>query len=381
MRIRYSTSKNGKPVKKAVIYTQNEHRININDVDIDAIHIIRKLKDANYDAYIVGGAVRDLMLGKTPKDFDLVTDATPQRIRKLFRGNSRQIGRRFKLVHVFYGEKIFEVSTFRSLADGTAGNTFGTIEEDVRRRDFSLNAFFYDPIEQIVIDYVNGMKDLKDRRIRPIISLPVIFEDDPVRMIRAVKYAALTGFKLPHKLKRQIKKDASLLEGISDSRLTEEMFKIINSPQSSHLVECLENLGLYIYLQPNASKMMKANAGFKKKYIEGFVLTPEIIQETKSLPGSPVISLIKDFLDTVIDWSSASSETSKNAYALARDFVSPINPPKVQLERAIRHIFRDHDIVLKRPRPAASQEQDVKGRQKRRTRGRKSASEKTAPLT
>ncbi len=377
MRIRYSTSKNGKPVKQAVVYTQDEHRININDVDVDAVRTVEKLKSFGHDAYIVGGAVRDLMLGKNPKDFDIVTDAIPAKIKKIFR-NSRVIGRRFRLVHVFYGEKIFEVSTFRSLCDGTAGNTFGTIEEDVLRRDFSMNAFFYDPIEQIVIDYVDGMKDLEARRLRPIIPLPVIFQDDPVRMIRAVKYAAITGFAIPFTLRRQIKKDAHLLAGISPSRLTEEMFKIINSAKSSLIVERLEEFGLFASLQPNASKLMKTVPGYKKKYIDGFVLAPDVIKETMSLPGSPVISLIRDYLDTVIDWSTASNETSRNAYFLARQFVLPMNPPRIQLEKAIKHIFRNHDIFVKKTRQGTSPERDAKPkpRQRRHPRGEKPLSEK-----
>jgi poly(A) polymerase len=335
----------------------------------------------------VGGAVRDLMLGKNPKDFDIVTDASPSQIRKIFR-NARVIGRRFRLVHVFYGDKIFEVSTFRSLSDGTAGNTFGTIDEDVQRRDFSLNAFFYDPIEQIVIDYVDGMKDLKARKIRPIIPLPIIFKDDPVRMIRAVKYAALTGFKIPFQLKRQIKKDAPLLKDISPSRLTEEIFKIINSAQSASIVEQLEDFGLYESLQPSASQLMKVNPLYKKKYLDHFALSPEIIQETRLLPGSSVISLIRDDLEMHIDWDTATSETYKDAFSLARKFVLPINPPRIQIDRALRHIFKDHGITVKRswqaspPNNAAqsrAQERDGKTRQRRRTRKRKSLSEKPTP--
>jgi poly(A) polymerase len=379
LRIRYSTSKDGKPVKTAVVYTQDEHHINSKDVDIDAVRTIEKLKSFGHEAYIVGGAVRDLMLGKNPKDFDIVTDANPPRIKKIFR-NSRVIGRRFRLVHVFYGDKIFEVSTFRSLSDGTAGNTFGTIDEDVQRRDFSLNAFFYDPTEQTVIDYVDGMKDLKARRLRPIIPLPIIFQDDPVRMIRAVKYAAITGFRLPFQLKRQIKKDAPLLKGISPSRLTEEMFKIINSSQSPLIVEQLEEFGLYAALQPNASILMKTNPQYKKKYIEDFALTPEIIQETKPLPGSSVMPLIRDYIEMNIDWSSASNETYRDAYSLARQFVLPINPPRIQLEKALRRIFRDHDITVKKSRQPNPQERtperDTKDKPKRRNRRRKNPGEK-----
>ena len=135
MLIRYGTDKFGRPVKKAVVYTKNEHNIPKEKIDFDAILIINRLKDAGFHSYIVGGAVRDLIVGNTPKDFDIVTDATPSKIKRLFR-NSRIIGKRFRIVHVVFGQKIFEVSTFRSNADGSSvGNEFGTIDEDVLRRD------------------------------------------------------------------------------------------------------------------------------------------------------------------------------------------------------------------------------------------------------
>ncbi|MDR2953191.1 MAG: polynucleotide adenylyltransferase PcnB, partial [Treponema sp.] len=204
MRFRYSAGENGKLVKKAVIYTSDEHKINFADVDTDAVSIVKKLKDAGFDTYIVGGAVRDLILGKRPKDFDIASAANPARIKRLFR-NSRIIGRRFRLVHVYSGCRIFEVSTFRSLRDGITSNTFGSIEDDVLRRDFTMNALFYDPDQQIVIDYVGGMKDMRKKIVRPVISLAEIFADDPVRMIRAVKYAAATGFSLPLSLQWKIK--------------------------------------------------------------------------------------------------------------------------------------------------------------------------------
>jgi poly(A) polymerase len=174
LRIRYSAEENGKPVKKAVVYTQNEHGINFSDVDREAVFIIERLQANGYETYIVGGAVRDLILKKAPKDFDIVSAASPVRIKKIFR-NARIIGHRFRLVHVYFGPRIYEVSTFRSIKDGPTSNTFGTIEEDVLRRDFTLNALFYDPLKQIVVDYVGGIQDIRNRKIRPIIPLAYIF--------------------------------------------------------------------------------------------------------------------------------------------------------------------------------------------------------------
>jgi len=270
MRYRYSAGKDGKPEKKAVIYTRDEHGINFSDVDNDAIFIIKKLKSAGFDTYIVGGAVRDLILGKKPKDFDIVSAASPGKIKRIFR-NSRIIGRRFRLVHVYFGERIFEVSTFRSLRDGNTSNTFGTIDEDVQRRDFTLNALYYDPQQQIVVDYVGGMNDIKNKKIKPIINLSEIFTDDPVRMIRAAKYSAKTGFSLPINLKMKISNQSNLLTTISPSRLTEEIFKIIHSEKAGVIIELLDKMGLYAFLQPNAVTLMRKNVSFRKNYMQRMI--------------------------------------------------------------------------------------------------------------
>ncbi|MDR2096528.1 MAG: polynucleotide adenylyltransferase PcnB [Treponema sp.] len=364
MRIRYSTLKDGTPVKKAVVYTQDEHGINFNDVDSEAVYITDQLKANGYDSYIVGGAVRDLILKKKPKDFDIVSAASPARIKKIFR-NARIIGRRFRLVHVHFGPKIYEVSTFRSLKNGPTSNTFGTIEEDVYRRDFTLNALFYDPQKQIVVDYVGGIKDIKEKKIRPIIPLDTIFTDDPVRMIRAVKYGAATGFKLPLTLKWKLKKQSELLASISPSRLTEEILKIINSSAAADIVEALETFGLYRYLQPNASRLFHENADFRERYIKSFRELNGIVVsgenslkkggaesvESRTQPqGWVLAALIRDFLEDRIEWTGDSAENYRTAFMEARKFVLPMNPPRVEMDHAVRLIFGEHGITIKKSR-------------------------------
>jgi poly(A) polymerase len=347
--IRYGTEKNGKPVKKAIVYTQNEHGINFADVDSDAVHITERLRAEGFETYIVGGAVRDLMLGKKPKDFDIVSEASPTRIKRIFR-NSRVIGRRFRLVHVYFGPKIFEVSTFRSLKDGLTSNTYGTIEEDVLRRDFSLNALFYDPSKQVVVDYVGGVKDIRSRLIRPIIPLSYIFKDDPVRMIRAMKYSAATGFKLPLALRLKIKKQAFLLEPVSPSRLTEEILKIIHSPYAAQIAEKLEFFGLYRYIQPNASRLMKENEDFRSRYLKSL---GELNREDRGAakPGETLAALIRDYLEDFVDWNAEGiTENYRNAFAGARQFVLPMNPPRMELDHAVRLVFAEHGQNVKRIR-------------------------------
>jgi poly(A) polymerase len=346
VRIRYSAAKDGKLIKKAVVYTREEHGISPADVDADAVHITGRLKDAGFETYIVGGAVRDLILGKKPKDFDIVSQASPGRIKKIFR-NSRIIGNRFRLVHVYAGKKIFEVSTFRSLKDGPTSNTFGTIEEDVLRRDFTLNALFYDPQKQIVVDFVGGMGDIRKKKICPIIPLETIFKDDPVRMIRAVKYGAAAGFRLPLSLRWKIRQDSPLLAEISPSRLTEEISKIIRSPSAGAIVEQLNALGLYRYLQPNAAKLFKENPGFRRRY--GAALSSAAGGEEK--PGWAMSSLIRSFLEDTTDWDAPDpQENYKAAFIAARRFVLPMNPPRVELDHAVRLIFAEHGLAVKRAR-------------------------------
>jgi poly(A) polymerase len=345
MRFRYSTGEDGKIIKKAEVYTRSEHGIDLNDIDAEAVTIIQRLKDAGFESYIVGGAVRDLILNKKPKDFDITSQANPARIKKIFR-NSRIIGRRFKLVHVYFGRRIFEVSTFRSLKDGLTSNTFGTISDDVLRRDFTMNALFYDPLQQIVVDYVGGMKDIQAKRIKPIIPLDTIFTDDPVRMIRAIKYGAATGFTLPISLKWKIKKQTPLLTTISPSRLTEEIFKIIHSPYADRIVDDLDTMGLYAYMQPKAAKLMKENPPFRRDYLHSMAALN--LPGFKNLPGEVLGVLINDYLEGIADWERSIADNYKACYSAARSFVLPMNPPRFELDYAVRHFFNTHGVPIKK---------------------------------
>jgi poly(A) polymerase len=352
LRIRYGKEQDGKLIKKAVVYTRDEHRINFADVDGEAVFITGRLRANGFESYIVGGAVRDLILGKKPKDFDIVTNATPAKIKRVFR-NSRIIGRRFRLVHVFFGPKIFEVSTFRSLKDGHTSNTYGTIEEDVLRRDFSFNALFYDPGKQVVVDYVNGMGDIRKKQLRPIIPPELIFRDDPVRMIRALKYAAAGGFKIPWLLLRRIKKESPLLGEISASRLTEELSKIIRSPHAAEIAESLEDAGLYTFLQKEASALMKKDPAFRRGYLKSLAALSAPVSGLAAGAGEgrPLAALIRDYLEMKTPWETlkkGSWEDYRAVFFDARRFVLPMNPPRVELEKAVRLVFADHGIEFKK---------------------------------
>lgn len=347
MLYRYGTDGKGKLVKKAVVYTQTEHLISNLNIDPDALQIINRLRDAGFTAYIVGGAVRDLIVGNKPKDFDIVTDATPSKIKKIFR-NSRIIGRRFRLVHVVFGKKIFEVSTFRSNAEGSVGNDFGTIEEDVLRRDFTLNALYYDPLQEQVIDYVGGMKDIKKHVLKPVIDLDRIFVEDPVRMLRAIKYSATTHAKMSRSLRHKIISSASLLSQISPSRLTEELLKIINSTYAYEIISEALETDLFMYLQPSATGLIYENKKYEKDYMQSI---KELSLLNKTNPevrlGKKMIFLIRDFVYQLTDWEkeieakTPFSELYGKTWAECRNFVLPMNPVRRELEFAVKQTLID----------------------------------------
>ena len=342
MLYRYGSDSKGNLVKKACVYTKNEHLISLSNIDPDALQIISRLRDAGCTSYVVGGAVRDLIVGNKPKDFDIVTDATPSKIKRVFR-NSRIIGRRFRLVHVVFGNKIFEVSTFRSNAEGSVGNEFGTIEQDVLRRDFTINALYYDPLQEQVIDYVGGMKDIKKHILRPVISIDTIFVEDPVRMLRAIKYSATTHAKMSYQLRRKIRNSADLLSQVSPSRLTEELLKILNSSFAYEIVREALETDLYIYLQPSATALIYEDKNFEKKYLESIKQLGELNKEASDVRlGKKLQFIIQDFIGTLTDWNmeiqtkTSANELFAKTWKQCRNFVLPMNPVRKELEFAVK---------------------------------------------
>ena len=347
MLVRYTRNTTNKKLSKALIYTAAEHSIDPRKVDSEAIRIISGLHNAGYEAYIVGGAVRDLLIGKTPKDFDIATSAEPARIRKIFK-NSRLIGKRFRLVHVFYGPKIYEVSTFRSLEEGSVGNNFGTIDEDVRRRDFTLNALYYDPIKNIIVDYVGGVEDIRKKRLNPIIDLSHIFVEDPVRMIRAIKYATATDAAIPLLLRYRIHRDAPLIEYVSPSRLTEEIGKILMSGHAAEIFKMLLHYRLFLYLQPSAFSFIEDSPHFSEHYFASMQELDGLIAEHKiQRQGQALVYLIRDFLQLITNWKEEPRAVYKAVYAECRHFVLPMNPQRIELEYAVKYCLRKGGLDIR----------------------------------
>jgi poly(A) polymerase len=290
----------GRPSRQgpARVVPRSQHGVARQGISACAKRVTSTLQAEGYDAYVVGGAVRDLLLGREPKDFDVATSATPERVRALFR-RSRIIGRRFRLVHVLCGRDVVEVSTFRGKhvdSDSETGttdehgrilrdNVFGTREEDAVRRDFTVNAMFYDPSTEEIVDYCDGLTDLKNRRLRMIGDPTARYREDPVRMLRAVRLAAKLGLEIEPGTRAPIRELAGLLENVPVSRLFEEMLKLLVSGQSVQCVRQLRADGLHHGLLPMLDVILDQPLG------EGFAMlalerTDERVREEKPIsPG------------------------------------------------------------------------------------------------
>ena len=247
---------------KPVIYTKDKHAIEREMISRCARRTCEELQRAGYAAFVVGGAVRDLLLGMRPKDFDVATSATPEEVRSVFR-RSRIIGRRFQIVHVLCGAEMVETSTFRAHFAREADeenrdehgrmlsdNVFGTQAEDALRRDFTVNALFYDPVKEEVWDYVHGLKDLKARKLVMIGDPDTRYREDPVRMLRAARLSAKLGLEIDAKTRAAIPELRHLLENVPQARLFEEILKLLLSGNAVECVRVLRELELHHGLLP-----------------------------------------------------------------------------------------------------------------------------------
>ena len=251
------------------ILERSEHPVSRRDIDPRVLKVLYRLIDAGHAAYLVGGGVRDLMIGRRPKDFDVATSAHPQEVRDLFR-NSRLIGRRFRLVHVFFGQHNIEVATFRRRAEDVPesedplirhDNTFGTPEEDAFRRDFTINSLFYNPRSFQVIDYAGGVADLEARLIRTIGDPEVRMREDPVRMLRAVRFAAKLGFEIEPATRAAIERHREDLLNASVPRVVEEIYRALGIASAARAFGLMHELALFDLLLAPLARFLRAGEG------------------------------------------------------------------------------------------------------------------------
>ncbi|NAW77432.1 polynucleotide adenylyltransferase PcnB [Vibrio sp. V33_P6A3T137] len=249
------------------VITRQEHNISRQLISENALKVLYRLHGAGFDAYLVGGGVRDLLLNHTPKDFDIATNATPEQIRQLFR-NCRLIGRRFRLAHIMFGRDVIEVATFRGhhqeinqhiAAQSEAGmllrdNVYGTIDEDAERRDFTVNAMYYNIADYSIHDYAGGIEDLDDKLIRLIGDPQTRYREDPVRMLRAIRFAVKLDFDIEEDTAAPIETLAPLLKEIPSARLYEESLKMLQSGHGLETYHLMREYNLFQQLFPQVAE-------------------------------------------------------------------------------------------------------------------------------
>ena len=308
------------------------HTLSLRDIDTEALKVVRKLLAAGHEAYLVGGCVRDLYLNRKPKDFDVATSARPEQIRRVFR-NSRIIGRRFKLAHVFFGSKIIETSTFRanpSDEDGddegddlliTHDNEWGDVKEDARRRDFTINGLFYDIEHQEIVDFVDGVADLDRGVIRTIGDPEVRFREDPVRMIRAIKFAARLDFTVETDTWAALLEVAPDIARCSRARLVEELYKLLRGGSSRRAFELMLETDLLPHIWPAYVGLYDEHPGGLHRPIRG---------EDPSLPSA----LLWRYLGALDDYVIETGQTPSNGVIQAILFAPLVDAQLLEANRA-----------------------------------------------
>lgn len=262
---------------KPKIYREKEHSISNRSISKNSLKVLKRLQQKGFEAYLVGGGVRDLLLDHQPKDFDIATNAHPNEIKSIF-NNCRIIGRRFRLAHILFGRDIIEVATFRADKEEESrhfqksdtgflmrDNIYGEIDDDAVRRDFTINALYYNPESGEIIDYCGGFEDLKRREIRLIGDPDQRFEEDPVRLLRAVRFEAKLGFTIDPKLVPKLKEFAPLLMHVSPSRMYDEVIKLFLTGHGEASFQSLVKYDLFKYLFPGTAEAFKE--GFPENHL------------------------------------------------------------------------------------------------------------------
>jgi poly(A) polymerase len=333
-----------------VILGPSDHKIDPRMVSNNAVRVTQTLQEAGFQAFVVGGAVRDLLLGVKPKDFDIATDATPEQVKRLFR-RAFIIGRRFQIVHVMFGQDLLEVTTFRGASAEAApkdehgrvlrDNNFGPQHEDAERRDFTINAMYYNPATQQVLDYHGGIEDIRKKTLRIIGQPEARYREDPVRMLRVVRFAAKLQFDIEPSTRAPIPVMASLIDNVPAARVFDEMLKLL---MSGHALACLQQLrkeGLHHGLLPLLDVVLEQPIGMKFVTL-ALESTDQRVMAGKGVsPGFLFASLLwHQVLEKWVAYKAAGEPTIP-ALHLAADAVLDTQTEKLALQRKIGSDMRD----------------------------------------
>lgn len=342
------------------IYSPDVHDIHPERINSNALKVLTRLHEAGFRACLVGGGVRDLMLGLQPKDFDIATDATPEEVRDLFR-NARLIGRRFRLAHVRFGRDIIEVATFRApheeadhhteaLVEASGrilrDNVYGSLEQDVWRRDFTVNSLYFDIADASVIDYTGGVSDLKERVLRLIGHPEQRYREDPVRMLRAVRFAAKLGFSIDSESERIIHELAPLIADTPPARLFEEFIKLMHSGAALRAFELLQHFGLFSHIAPATSAALAGPSG---EFLSAFLRKTLENTDARVNEGKPVNPA---FLIAVMLWGPLQD-------ALQHWMDEEGLPPFVALSKAGSEVIAAQQPTMVVPRRFATQAREI----------------------
>lgn len=264
------------------IYFAKEHGIDPSLIDLDALYVLEKLRQAGFIAYLVGGSVRDLLIRKTPKDFDISTSARPEQIKAIFQRQCILIGRRFRLAHIRFGHKVIEVATFRS-GENDSGlivqdNEWGTPEQDVLRRDFTINGLFYDSSNHSIIDYVGGWEDIQQRTLRIIGEPEMRFKQDPVRLLRLIKFQARYGFKIDPDTEKFIEVCREEIVKSSPARILEEILRMLESGASAPFFRLMAEYNFLSILFPSLMQALRTPQG---KYVFHYLACADQLYQHK----------------------------------------------------------------------------------------------------
>ncbi len=361
-----------------------QHSLRRAQISRNAINVVERLQKAGYQAYLVGGCVRDLLLGLEPKDFDVATSATPEQVRAEFR-NARVIGRRFKLVHVHFGREIIEVATFRAnhpqgdddedsnLASRNESgrilrdNVYGSLEDDAQRRDLTINALYYDPVTERVLDYAHGTRDIQNRQIRLIGDPTQRYQEDPVRMLRAIRFAAKLDFTIERHTADPVRNLARLLRDIPSARLFDEVLKLFLGGHAERTFELLVEHDLLAPLFPASAAALKhdpqyagslmrlALANTDRRIEQGRPVTPAFLFAAMLWPelparaaqlqekGMPPIPAMQEAAQNLI------TEQCQRT-AIPKRFTMPIREIWDMQERLPRRQGKRADLLLENPR-------------------------------
>ena len=341
---------------KPTIITRDQHTISRAAISENALKVLYRLKNSGYKAYLVGGGVRDILLGRKPKDFDVVTDAKPEQIRELFR-NCRLIGRRFRLAHVRFGNELIEVSTFRAahhvsdqgegrIKDGRIirDNVYGDIDDDVWRRDFTINALFYNIKDFSIVDYVGGVKDLEAGQLRLIGEPAQRYIEDPVRMLRAIRFSSKLGLRIHPEAEHPISDYAMLLKNIPAARLFEEMLKLFMGGSALQTFKSLRHYNLFHYLFPQTDRLLDTR---EQDYPHAFIMqalknTDQRINEGDSVaPGFLLAALLWGPMRVIADEHIANGLSDIESVQLAGDTVISRQILSTAMPRRFTHMARD----------------------------------------